>query len=209
MQPPPSPGRRESAVSAPVMTRHSHGLEQFFASMRDREGLSILDLAGANQANITFITNLGCRLSSEDLIRSLEIFFGDDLYDGQKDPDRAAAFLTQNLDYADGQFDGALVWDAFEYLAPPLLDMAVERLHAILRPGAYLLAFFHADERATLVPSNSFRISDARSLQLAPRGHRKPAQFFNNRALERLFQRFETVKFFLTRDHIREVLVKR
>ena len=34
-------------------------------------------------------------------------------------------------------------------------------------------------------------------------------QFFNNRALERMFQNYGAVKFFLTRDHLREVIVKR
>jgi hypothetical protein len=44
---------------------------------------------------------------------------------------------------------------------------------------------------------------------LTPRGQRKPAQYFNNRSLEKLFQKFHSVKFFLTRDHLREVIVRR
>jgi len=35
---------------------------------------------------------------------------------------------------------------------------------------------------------------------LAQRGTRKPAQIFNNRSLEKLFQKFESVKFFLTKN---------
>jgi hypothetical protein len=37
---------------------------------------------------------------------------------------------------------------------------------------------------------------------------RRPAQLFNNRSLEKLFHRFESVKFFLTREQLREVIVK-
>jgi hypothetical protein len=44
---------------------------------------------------------------------------------------------------------------------------------------------------------------------MAQRSRRKPAQIFNNRNLEKLFQEFSSVKFFLTRDHLREVIVKR
>ena len=44
---------------------------------------------------------------------------------------------------------------------------------------------------------------------MQPRGQRKPAQYFNNRDLERLFQEFASVKFFLTRDSLREVIVRR
>jgi hypothetical protein len=32
---------------------------------------------------------------------------------------------------------------------------------------------------------------------------------FNNRSLEKLFGKFESVKFFLTRDNLREVIVRR
>jgi hypothetical protein len=39
-------------------------------------------------------------------------------------------------------------------------------------------------------------------------GLRRPAQLFNNRGLERLFGRFDSVKFFLTRERLREVIVK-
>jgi hypothetical protein len=40
-------------------------------------------------------------------------------------------------------------------------------------------------------------------------GSRRPAQLFNNRTLEKLFQKFDSVKFFLTRENLREVIVKR
>jgi len=44
---------------------------------------------------------------------------------------------------------------------------------------------------------------------LTPRGPRARAQYFNNRSLEKLFQKFHSVKFFLTRDSLREVIVRR
>ncbi|MGH9667993.1 MAG: hypothetical protein ACRD9L_26550, partial [Bryobacteraceae bacterium] len=59
------------------------------------------------------------------------------------------------------------------------------------------------------IPIYTYRISDGKTLQLSQRGKRVPAQFFNNRSLEKLFQKFASVKFFLTRDHLREVIVKR
>jgi hypothetical protein len=38
---------------------------------------------------------------------------------------------------------------------------------------------------------------------------RRPAQLFNNRAIEKLFREAQSLKFFLTRDHLREVIVRR
>jgi len=196
-------------ATGPSYTRHSNGLDQFFSSLRGQVGLNILDFAGASQANVSFITNLGHRLSSEDYLRSLEITFGDEyFYENQDDPEQAQKFLNENLNFPAGHFDGALVWDALQFLSPPLLEATVERLHTILRPGSSMLAFFHADEKAAQVPLYNYRISDEKNLLLTPRGSRKRAQFFNNRGLEKLFQG-QTVKFFLTRDSLREIIVRR
>jgi transcriptional regulator with XRE-family HTH domain len=195
---------------APV-NRNSNGLDQFFGSIRERTGLSILDLAGASQSNITYITELGHKLYSDDILRTLSTSFGtdDEFLLRQGEPERAEYFLKQSLDFLDDTFDGALVWDTLQFLAPPLLQLTVDRLFRVLRPGAYLLSFFSADEKAKVIPVNSYRIQDSKTLQLAARGETRPAQFFNNRAIERLFQNFESVKFFLTRDNQREVIARR
>src|SRR5919112_1196984 len=88
-----------AARGTPV-TRHSSGLEQFFFTIRDRPGLSLIDFAGASQANISYITNLGHRLTSDDYVRSLEIAFGDgDFYANQVDDQRAFAFQAESLTY--------------------------------------------------------------------------------------------------------------
>jgi hypothetical protein len=78
-----------------------------------------------------------------------------------------------------------------------------------MRPNAYMLAFFTATDRATEVPSYSFRIGDNKTVVVTDRGMRPAGQVFNNRNLEKLFAKFESVKFFLTRDNLREVIVRR
>jgi SAM-dependent methyltransferase len=127
----------------------------------------------------------------------------------QSNPGQIESFLRQNLDYADEDFDGVLVWDTLEHMSPALLAATIERLLRITRPGGYLLAFFHCDERLATAPYYTFRIQDGNVLQVGQQGLRKPAQLFNNRTLEKLFARFESVKFFLTREQLREVIVKR
>ncbi len=193
-----------------LYARHSSGLEHFFSYIHGERGLTLLDLSGASQANVGFITGLGHRLYSEDLLTTLDQLFGEgDFYGNQCAPEGRERFLTESLRVPEGSCDGALVWDLLEYLSPPLLKAVVERLHRLVKPRAYLLAVFHGDECAERVPAYHYRICDAHTLLLAPRGLRPPAQLFNNRAVEKLFQGFEAVKFFLTRDHLREVVVKR
>src|SRR3981081_236871 len=85
--------------------RHSNGLDQFFSYIKGESGLSILDLAGVNQANVSFITNLGHRIYSEDFLRSLRLSAN-----GNGTP-HVDAFLGQNLNHPEATFDGILAWD--------------------------------------------------------------------------------------------------
>lgn len=192
-----------------IATRPSRGLEEFFNYIRDQAGLTILDLGPATQQNISFITNLGHRLYSEDFVRVLNETFGENgALEEQLNAGRIEYFLRQSLDYPEGHFDGVLVWDVLEYLAPALLAAVVERLHYVLRPRSYMLAFFHSDDKLDAAPQYTFRIQEINLLQVASHGMRRPAQLFNNRSLEKLFGRYESVKFFLTRERLREVIVK-
>lgn len=201
---------RSKTASDSTIKRHSPGLEQFFASMANHPS-AILDLAGASQANISFITGLGHRIYSDDIVRALEGAFGDgpDAMTNQSDTKRVEQFMATTLDFRVNSLGGALLWDTLQYLATPLLSAALDQLFHILEPGSSMLAYFHDDERAQTVPLYSYRIVDPKTIEMTPKGKSRPAQYFNNRALEKLFQRYNSVKFFLTRDHLREVIVKR
>jgi hypothetical protein len=204
-----SPGARIITQGEPFV-RQSNGLDQFFTSLRDRSNLSIIDFAGATQANISFITSMGHRISSEDFMRSLELAFGDqNFFEQQSNPQIVDTFLQESLNFPPNEYDGALVWDCLQFLTPHLLQLTVDRLYETLRPESYLLAFFHSNDKIKEIPLYQYRIQDQKHLFLTPRGARVQAQFFNNRALEKLFHRFKSVKFFLTRDNLREVIVRR
>jgi SAM-dependent methyltransferase len=196
--------------AAGVITRHSSGFDQFCSILHTPETLSILDIAGASQANISFITGLGHRISSDDILSTMEQCFGTgDFIDNQQMASNAQRFLDQSLTFPDAHFDGALVWDTLQFLTPPLIDQAVEQLLRVIRPGGLILTFFNADEKATRIPVYNYRIQDQKTLLLVPRGSQQRVQYYNNRALERLFEKAGSLKFFLTRDHLREVIVRR
>jgi hypothetical protein len=206
---PPKPSRPGGSDRELTVTRQSRALEQFFSYIDDQVGLSILDLAGLTQENVTFVTDLGHKLYAQDFLRNLDDTFGADEIQEQAAGNRIDSFLDQNLDFPESSFDGVLIWDVMQYLSPALLNATVQRLHQIVRPRSYLLAFFNADEKLTHSPKTTFRIHGKSTLELAQRGVRKQAQVFNNRSLEKLFGQFESVKFFLTRESLREVIVRR
>jgi hypothetical protein len=193
-----------------MQARPSPGVDQFFGAIRGRQGLSLLDFSSVSQASVSVVTGLGHKIYFEDLLEELDMSFGDgDFYANQSDPVAKARFLRSALNYPDDAMDGVLVWDSMEFLGAPLLQTMIERLRRQMKPGACLLAFFHGEEKTETVPVYSYRLSDEKTLALSLRGQRKPAQLFSNRALERLFGQFQSVKFFLTRDHLREVIVRR
>lgn len=197
----------QPAAAGDAYARHSHGLEQFLASVRSAEPLRVLDVGGLNQANVAFLTSLGHRLHSEELLRCWDA--ATRALGEEPAPEAVGLFLRDNLAFEEASLDGVLLWDTLEFLPPPLRLAVVDKLHFICKPGAYLLAFFHADEKAVEVPTYSYRIQDAATLELARRQMRRPANLFNNRSVEKLFQRYQSVKFFLARDHLREVIVRR
>ena len=216
---PVSPGTsRPAALSAfslrkppkPEVTvnRQSRGLEQFFFNVRDIVGLSVLDLAGASQENINFLTNLGHKVYTQDIMRSLDEAFGRDPSE-QTNVGRIEYFLRTNFDYPPDTFDGALLWDSLQFMGPALLNATVDRLYEVMRPKSYLLAFFSANDRAAEAPSYAFRIIDNKTISLTEKDVRPTGHVFNNRNLEKVFAKFDSVKFFLTRESLREVIVRR
>ena len=167
--------------------------------------MQILDLGSASQANVTFITGLGHKLYTEDLMRAVCLLATAANGDGETESGDEE-FFRENLNHADGQFDGILCWDLFDFLADPLVKPLLARLHRFLKPGGTVLCFFHTGRAGEEVPLYQYRIRTDASLQLTCQGTRKLRRHFNNRSIENLFKNFTSLKFYLTRDNLREVI---
>lgn len=207
--PPAAPTRVEPKPVREVL-RNSHALEQMLHVLRDHQGLNVLDLGEVNQANVGFLTNLGHRLYSEDFLHTVDSVFGEgDPEITQSSPARVGDFFSETLQFPENHFDAALLWDTFEYLTKPLMERVMRRLIEVVRPGGVMMACFHAEVKGGVAEQYSYRIADGRSLLLASRGERRLLQVFNNRSIEKIFEDCASVKFFLTRDSLREVIVRR
>ena len=193
----------------PPIVRHSNGFDQFATMLQKTSGLSILDMSGASQANVTFVTNLGHRISTDDIVGTMEQCFGAEFLENQKVASKAQRFMDQTLTFPDESFDGGLIWDTLQFLTSPVADQVIAQLMRVMRPGALMLFFFGSDEKTTRLPMYNYRIQDNRTILLSPRGGYQKVQYFHNRLLERLFHNAASVKFFLTRDNLRELIVRR
>jgi SAM-dependent methyltransferase len=190
-------------------SRRSTGFTEFTRSLRGDEALSVLDLGPTSSANISFLTGFGGRVYNEDILRaSRDKSYFTRQADGSEalDPEK---FFAENLNYPENHFNAILCWDVPDYLHESLVKPMVERIHTILRPHGVLLAFFHTKDAGPDSPYCRYHIASGEVLDLEPTPDFRLQRIFNNRHIENLFKGYSSLKFFLARDNVREVLVVR
>jgi hypothetical protein len=202
-------GSEDGVVSGERVQRRSTGFGEFMKSIAREEGLNILDLGPTSPANITFFIALGHRFHQEDVLRlasdkSLIVSNSD----GQKsiDVDR---FLRENLCFERDEFDAVLFWDLADYLPEPLVKPVIERIHVAMKPTAILFSLFHTKDAGPAVPFYRYNIAAKDTIEMQPASAHKLQRIFNNRHVETLFHDYNSLKFFLGRDNLREVIVIR
>jgi hypothetical protein len=191
--------------------RRSYALEGFSQMLASAGGtLQLADLGGINQANLDFVTSFGHRLYGEDLLRSYDAFFSpQERETGAPAAARVEAFLNDTLHFPGHRIHGALVWDTLQFLPAAMSAAVLERLRETLAPGGLLMALFHPENAGPTASPQQCRILDSGHMTVTPRPVRRRLEQFSPRSIERFFGRFETVKFFLTRDNLQEVLTRR
>ncbi len=222
------PGGSAPAPATKRLTRRSSGLAALAKILQSEETLCVLDLGNTSPANIRYFTERSHKIYSEDLLgastdRSLLIKDeqGAPTLDGKR-------FLAENLVYPAALFDIVLCWNLADYMDESLVKPVVGRLWSLLKPGGMLLAFFHTREAGPDAPCYRYHIVGTDTLEMqhieprrevrkGPTGVTHTAimagfrlqRVFNNRHIENLFRDFASIKFFLARDNVREVLVVR
>jgi SAM-dependent methyltransferase len=194
--------------------RRSNGLAELTKYIQREGSCTVLDLGPTSPTNITYFTNLGARSYTEDVLRSSqnpEYLVKNS--DGKTviDPDK---FLTDNLNFDAGTFDAVLCWDTPDYMNEALVKPVIQRIHKVMKPGGLVLAFFHTKDAGPDATYYRYHIAGQDALEMQPiarssNSHFKLQRVFNNRHIENLFHDYGSIKFFLGRDNIREVLIVR
>ena len=225
-----SSGGTEAALSqaAQKLTRRSSGLGELSRLWESETPLCVLDLGSTSPSNIRFFTEGSHKIYSEDLLVAstdpglvTKDEQGNVVLDSRQ-------FLADNLVYPAAQFDVVLCWNLPDYLDESLVRPVMGRLWSVLKPGGMLLAFFHTKDAGPDSPCYRFHIIGKDTLEMqrivlkrearrGPTGAVHTAitegfrlqRVFNNRHIETLFRDFASIKFFLARDNVREVLVIR
>jgi SAM-dependent methyltransferase len=207
-------------ASAPAVpqkrSRRSSGMAEISRLLNSQDALCVLDLGSTSANNISFLTAKGHKNYSEDLLRaSLDPALrvrdeaGKLVVDSKK-------FLEENLTYTNATFDVVLCWNLPDYMEESLVKPTIDRLWSVLKPGGLLLVFFHTRDAGPDSPCYRFHITgtdmlEMQEVRLAASDKQSPRlqRVFNNRHIENLFRDFASIKFFLARDAIREVLLVR
>jgi SAM-dependent methyltransferase len=210
------------------LTRRSSGLAELTRYFASEESLCVLDLGATSPANIRYLTERGHKIYSEDvLVASTDPTLATKDEQGNPVLD-SKRFLEDTLSYPAAHFDAVLCWNLPDYLDESLVKPVIGRLWSVLKPGGMLLAFFHTRDAGPDAPCYRYHMIATDSLEMQPivmqrEVRRGPSgavhttaggtfrlqRVFNNRHIENLFRDFTSIKFFLARDNVREVLVVR
>jgi SAM-dependent methyltransferase len=218
----------EAPPMAQKLTRRSSGLGELDRLWDSDDPLCVLDLGSTSATNIRFFTERGHRIYSEDLlVASTDPALVTKDEQGNVVLD-SRQFLADNLVYPAAHFDVVLAWNLADYLDESLVRPVMGRFWSVLKPGGMLLAFFHTKDAGPDSPCFRFHIVGKDTLEMQRVVARREARrgptgavhtaitegfrlqrVFNNRHIETLFRDFASIKFFLARDNVREVLVVR
>jgi SAM-dependent methyltransferase len=204
------------------LSRRSSAMAEISRIFKTEDSLCVLDIGATSASNIRFFTERGHRIYSQDLLEAStdpELAMNNEqglpTLDSKK-------FLEENLPYPNTHFDLVFCWNLADYLDESLVKPVIGRLWSVMKPGGMLLAFFHTREAGPDAPYFRYHITGTDTLEMhalnARPGVRKERsnarsfalqRVFNNRHIENLFRDFSSIKFFLSRDNVREVLVVR
>jgi SAM-dependent methyltransferase len=226
-----SSGGSENSAQAQApqkLTRRSSGMGELSRTWTTDTPLCVLDLGSTSPLNIRYFTERGHKIYSEDLLAAStepNLITKDE--EGKVVLD-SRQFLADNLVYPAAHFDTVLCWNLPDYLDESLVRPVMGRLWSVLKPGGMLLAFFHTKDAGPDSPCYRFHIIGQDTLEMQRIVLRREARrgptgavhtaitegfqlqrVFNNRHIETLFRDFASIKFFLARDNVREVLVVR
>lgn len=192
----------------PSLVLPTHALKVLLRRLRRIEQPQVLDLGPAEDANLQFFTQRGCRVAIEDLAETLP-----------PAPERRSSSRVRRAGVApvlprllearrppDERFDLVLCWDLLELMPSDTASGLVAEISARLRPRGMVWALFDSSSRAAAC-LHRFRILAEDSLEHRLRPERPVTRLVHqNRDVLAIFQGFEVLSSTFLRVGVRELL---
>ena len=206
--------REKRAASKPRIPRHSSGWAAMLQHLKEEPSLRVLDIGPTSPNNINFLTGMGHSVYMADIVQDAiegNWTLPPDPSDERDDVTRydVDRFYDQNFNFGDRRFEVVLLWTTIDYLPDAFIPPLVARLKDCMEPGGKLLAFFHTRSHGADTTFCRYHLVDSSEI-LMQEGEPYPVQrVYTNREIERTFKAFSGCRFFLARDNVYEVIIKR
>jgi len=183
---------------------------KMLAKLKAEPGLRVLDIGPTSSSNINFLTGLGHSVYMADLVEeaakpdwTLPTEAGElPRYDIE-------SFLARHMDFSGRKFDVILLWDAIDYIPPPISEAILGKFAEVLADSGQVLAFFHSQTKGPETAFCRYHIQDGETIQTQESAPHPVVRSYQNRQIEALFQPLGACRFLLAKDNTREVIVSR
>ena len=193
--------------------RHSRGWIEVRTYLQKSDSLRVLDFGSTSPVNINYLTTLGHSVYMANIVEDATRpewlkSPGPDSTDAKPEFD-VDRFIAANLDFSGRDFDVILLWDTANFLPPEMVSPLFDRLRKVLRPDGKLLAFFHGRLVGPETTFSRFQLGDGDELLALDSGTFPVRQVYQNRQVEKLLEGYGSIRFFLGKDNVREVIAVR
>ena len=193
--------------------RTSRGWKEILDHLKTSEGLRVLDFGATSPPNINYLTSLGHSVYMANIVqdstRAEYWAVAEDAAPNAKPVFDADRFATGNFDFSQKDFDVILLWDTANFLPPAVVPTLFDRLNQVLRPDGHLLAYFHGKSEGPGTEFSRYQLTDSDLLITLPAGNHPVQAMYQTRQIERFLQGYSSVRFFLGKDNVREVIAAR
>ncbi len=200
-------GTPDSAAKTKArIPRHSSGWNALHKYLQEQDSLRILDLGPTSSTNVNLLTSMGHSIYMADLVTDSRLPEWTVTDDEGTPVFRTQDFLNDTLSFGERHFDVVLFWDTADYVSADLLAPLIQRIHEFMDQNGKLLAFSHIKpegyySRYHLRTDDQVDVQQINDLTIRT--------VYTNRQIENLFGSFNSHKFFLAKDNLREILVSR
>ncbi len=154
---------REAAASP--QEHQSLGLNQILGHLEKQPRPVVLDLGAASGANISFLSQYGCKVYVEHLAASLDSLITPDSESNEQKPDIAEVLQKYN---AGTRFDVIFAWDLFNYMKVDVLTELISSLSKYCSSDTLMYALVCGGKTISIEPMN-FEFLDASHLRYQSR----------------------------------------
>lgn len=201
---------KSNAARSGDRRRSSSGWRDILKHLKETESLRVLDFGATSSHNINYLTSMGHSVYMANLVAdAARPEWRRPTEEGGAPEFDVTGFVEQNLNFSGRDFDVVLVWDTADYLPPEVVPALFQKLHDVLRADGRLLAFFHGAKPDPALPFARYQLTETDELLLLASGTNPVQQTYQTRQIEKFLAGYASVRFFLGKDNVREVIAIR